>query len=162
MISKYCRYLAIVQSLLLYKFLSQIQFSYLLVLGITLLSDHSRGVILELDFVFSLHLNFSIHSSILLTRKSSARSISFSSSSRTPHMASKLSTYTGFPKWGPLGGGGVMRGGQFRQNGQKLHENYKMGGDMGGHGGDMGGTWGDKPIFWVVLGGGGVPPQLSR
>ena len=57
-----------------------------------------------------------------------------------------FSSTLGFPEWGQLVGG------QFGQNGQKLHENDKI---------DIFGSkqWGgDKPIFWVVE---GFPPVLS-
>ena len=43
-------------------------------------------------------------------------------------------------------------GGQFGENCQKLHENYKM----VIFGSKQWGTWGDKPYFWVV--GGRYPP----
>ena len=46
-----------------------------------------------------------------------------------------------FPNWGRLVGG------QFGQNGQKLHENYKIGIFESKQ---WGGGGGDKPIFWVV------------
>ena len=61
---------------------------------------------------------------------------------------------TGFPNWGQLVGGG-----QFGQNGQKLHENYKIG--IFGSKFFGGGAWGgDKPIFRVVGGGDpGIPPD---
>ena len=54
---------------------------------------------------------------------------------------------TGFPKWGRLVEG------QFRENGQKLHENYKsnfLGGKAEGE------TWGGQTNF---SGSGGDPPQ---
>ena len=57
---------------------------------------------------------------------------------------------SGFPNWGRLVGG------QFGQNGQKPHENYKIGifgSKQWGEGGDMGG----KSIFRVL---GGIPPQF--
>ena len=57
-----------------------------------------------------------------------------------------FTTISGFPKWGRLVGGG-----QFGQNGQKVHENDKIdifgSKQWGEHRG------GDKPIFRVVGGG---------
>ena len=52
---------------------------------------------------------------------------------------------------------GLTGGGQFGQNGQKLHENYKVG-ILGSK--QWRGTWGDgdKLIFWVVGWGAPSPP----
>ena len=49
-------------------------------------------------------------------------------------------------------------GGQFGQNGQKLHENYKI--DIMGSK-QWGGTWGDKSIFQVVRNIPPVPPTMG-
>ena len=61
---------------------------------------------------------------------------------------------TGFPNWGQLVGGG-----QFGQNGQKLHENYKIGifGSKFFWGGGMGGGQAN----FSSSGGGdpGIPPD---
>ena len=48
-------------------------------------------------------------------------------------------SHSRFPKWSRLVGR------QFGQNGQKLHENSKI----GIFGSKQWGTWGEKPIFWV-------------
>ena len=55
-----------------------------------------------------------------------------------------------FPKWDRL----VGQGGQFGQNGQKLHENDKFG-ILGSK--QWGGTWGGQPN---VSGSGGDPPSV--
>ena len=60
---------------------------------------------------------------------------------------------TGFPKLGRLVGG------QFGQNGQKLHENDKIRIFGSKEWGDMGG---DKPIFRVVGGILPVPPTRGN
>ena len=59
----------------------------------------------------------------------------------------------GFPN------GGNWWGGQFGQNGQKLHENYKIG-ILGSK--QWGRAWGNKPIFRVVGGSHPIPPTRGN